>query len=349
MKRELVTTAAALLAALLAGALLVWFVGESPLSFYSLLLKSTWGNSYGFGQVLFRATPLVFTGLAVAVAFRVGLFNIGGEGQLALGSFVTAMVGLWLPSALPGPVAVAACIAAGMLAGAALAAIAGVLKTRTNAHEVINTMMLNFIVSGVVLWLGNRYTFVSYTTHTATLPEAVHLSSLGFRGSAANTSLFLAVACAAGYWFFFRHTRRGFEWRAIGKNLRAAQNGGVDVGRAVIGAMALSGALAGAVGANFVLGYKHYFERDLGSGYGFKGIAVALLGRNHPVGIVVAALLLGTLDQGGLAVSTLVPKDLVRVLEAVIILTAAAAAAFELRAPARKSASPVDKGEVRDE
>ncbi len=332
LRRESVTIGIALAVAAVAGALLVWFVGQSPLEVYSLLITSTWADSYGFGQVLFKATPLIFTGLAVMVAFKVGLFNIGGEGQLALGSFVTALVGAAMPAAMPMPLAVTLCLLAGMLAGAAPGALAGVLKTRYGAHEVINTIMLNFIISGLVLWAGNSRYFVRYTVHTVEIPDSAWLPELGLPGSGANSSLYLALIAAAAVAFFFYRTRAGFEWRAVGHNLRAAQNGGVRVAGAIIGAMALSGALAGAVGANFVLGYKHYYEREMGSGNGFMGIAVALLGRNHPGGIVLAALLLATLSQGGLAVSELVPKEIISILQAIIILSVAAAAAVRRRA-----------------
>ena len=168
--------------------MLIWFIGESPLEVYGLLLQSTWGTSYGLGQVLFKATPLVMTGLAVALAFKVGLFNIGGEGQLAVGSFVTALCGAAVPGWVPGPVAVALCLAAGMAAGAGLGAFAGALKVRYGAHEVINTIMLNFIVAALILWVGNEHFFVRYTTHTATISENAQLRHLGFTGSAANTS-----------------------------------------------------------------------------------------------------------------------------------------------------------------
>lgn len=340
LRREAATIGVALLAAAVAGAVLIWFIGESPLEVYGLLLQSTWGTSYGLGQVLFKATPLVMTGLAVALAFKVGLFNIGGEGQLAVGSFVTALCGAAVPGWVPGPVAVALCLAAGMAAGAGLGAFAGALKVRYGAHEVINTIMLNFIVAALILWVGNEHFFVRYTTHTATISENAQLRHLGFTGSAANTSLFLALALAAAVAFFLGRTRRGYEWRAVGLSLRAAQNGGVNVGGVIIGAMAVSGALAGAVGANYVLGYKHYFERDIGAGVGFMGIAVALLGRNHPAGIVAASLLLGTLSHGGLAVSELVPKELVEILQAIIILTVAIAAAGRWRR--RKPASAAE-------
>jgi len=329
MKRAFLTIGLALLVAAVAGSLLIWFVGKSPLDVYGLLLGSTWGSSYGFGQVLFKATPLILTGLSVAVAFKVGLFNIGAEGQLAAGSFVTALCGAAVPAALPGPIAVALCLLAGMLAGAGLAGLAGVLKTRYGAHEVINTIMLNFIVSAVILWAGNTHFFVKYTTHTATISDNAMLRHLGFTGSEANTSLLLAIGMAVAVAYFFKRTRRGFEWRAVGFNPRAAQNGGVQLAGVIIGAMAVSGALAGAVGANYVLGYKGYYERGIGSGVGFLGIAVALLGRNHPAGIVAAALLLGTLAQGGLAVSELVPKELFQILQAIIILTVACVSAYQ--------------------
>jgi general nucleoside transport system permease protein len=340
MKREAITIGLALGLAGLVGSFLIWWIGASPIEVYHLLLDSTWGSTYGIGQVLFKATPLILTGLAVTVAFKVGLFNIGAEGQLAAGSFVTALCGAAVPASLPGPVAVALCVAAGMLVGAALAALAGVLKTRFGAHEVINTIMLNFIVSGVILWLGNSYAFVKHSTHTSTISDNAMLSHLGFPGSAANTSLVLALVLAIGVAVFFGRTRRGFEWSAVGRNPRAAENAGVQIAGAVIGALAMSGALAGAVGANYVLGYKHYFERDIGSGVGFMGIAVALLGRNHPIGIVAAALLLGTLSHGGLAVSELVPRELVEILQAIIILTVAGAAAYRGRPRKPGAVSP---------
>jgi simple sugar transport system permease protein len=214
-----------------------------------------------------------------------------------------------------------------MVAGAALAGLAGVLKVRYGAHEVINTIMLNRIVSAVILWAGNVHFFVQ-ETHTAKISDNATLHHLGFPGSQANTSLLLALGLAAAVAYFFQRTRRGFEWRAVGSNPRAAENGGVQLAGVIIGAMAVSGALAGAVGANYVLGYKYYYEQGIGSGVGFLGIAVALLGRNHPAGIVVAALLLGTLSHGGLAVSEQVPKELVGVLQAIIILAVAGVSAY---------------------
>ena len=324
IRRELVATAIALLVAMAAGSALVLAFGQSPARVCGMLLSNTWGSAYGFGQVLFKATPLIFTGLAVALAFRAGLFNIGAEGQMVVGAFATGLVGASLPQATPWVVALPLALAGGVAAGAALGAIPGVLKARFGAHEVINTIMLNFIAGALVLWAGRSFFFVSETTHTAAVVPGARLPGLGLSGSAANVSFLLALLAALAVAAFLARTRSGFEWRAVGLNPGAAETGGVRLGRVTVAAMAASGALAGAVGANYVLGYKHYFEVGMGRGMGFMGIAVALLGRNHPAGVVAAALLFGTLSQGGLAINELVPKELVDVLQAVIILSVAA-------------------------
>jgi len=326
MRREAFTIGVALLVAMVAGSVLILSYGESPANVYGKMIAQTWGTSAGFGQVLFKATPLVFTGLAVALAFRAGLFNIGGEGQMTAGMLATAVVGAGLPAGTPWVLALPLAVCAGAAAGAALGAIPGVLKARYGAHEVINTIMLNFIAGAVALWLGNEWLFVGETTHTAEIVAGARLPGLGLAGSAANASAVLAVLAAVGAWYYVERTRGGFELRAVGLSPMAAENAGIDIGKRIIVAMSASGALAGLVGANYVLGYKHYFENDLGRNVGFMGIAVALLGRNHPAGVVVAALLFGTLSHGGLelAVSGMVPKELVDVLQAIIILAVAA-------------------------
>jgi simple sugar transport system permease protein len=308
--------ATALLVAMAVASGLILLYGESPAHVYAVLVARTWGDAYGLGQVIFRATPLVFTGLAVAFAFRAGLFNIGAEGQLLVGSFVTAIVG----AALPAPIAVVGSLAAGALAGALLAGIAGALRARFGAHEVITTIMLNFIAQALVLLAGREAFFLPETVHTA--PVAARLAPLG-ASTAASTAFFLALAAAVACHVFLFRLRPGFELRAFGASPLAAQAAGVSAGRTIVLAMGVSGALAGLVGAATVLGYKGYFEQGMGSGAGFMGIAVALLARNHPLAIVPAALFFGTLAQGGLAANALVPKEIIEVIQAVIILAAA--------------------------
>ncbi len=331
--------AVALLVAMAAGSVLILIFGQSPANVYGVLLSKTWGNAHGIGQTLFKSTPLIFTGLSVALAFRAGLFNIGCEGQLLVGSFACALVGSALPMSTPALLAVPLAIAVAGLAGGALGAIPGALRAYTGSHEVINTIMLNFIASAAVLWAGNRFFFVEETTHTAEIVSTAELPSLGISGSALNGSFFLAFACAGLFWVLMDRSRRGFELRAVGLSPLAAENAGIDVRRSIVVAMTLSGAIAGIVGANFVLGYKHYFEEGLGRGMGFMGIAVALLGRNNPIGIIFAALLFGTLSNGGLEVNAFVPKELIEVLQAVIILAVAITSATTQRALAKGGAS----------
>lgn len=327
--------ASALLVAMAAGSVLILSFGQSPAQVYGVLFKSTWGDTYGLGQTLFKSTPLILTGLSVSLAFRAGLFNIGCEGQLLVGSFACALMGMGLPEATPAIFAIPLCVGAAAAAGGALGAIPGVLRAYTGAHEVINTIMLNMIAGAAVLWAGNRYFFASETTHTPEIISSAWIPSLGMGQSAANWSFVLALAMAGFFWFLMDRSRRGFELRAVGLSSGAAENAGIDVRQSIVVAMTLSGALAGCVGANYVLGYKHYFEDGMGRGMGFMGIAVALLGRNNPIGIVIAALLLGTLSHGGLAVNALVPKELIDVLQAVIILAVAVTSAQTRRALAR--------------
>ena len=333
--REGSIVAIALLVAFAAASLLILAYGESPGAVYVLLFKSTWTSQHGIGQVLFKATPLVLTGLSVALAFRAGLFNIGAEGQLTVGAFATALAGAALPIDAPAVLALPIALAAGAAAGALWGAIPGALKAWTGAHEVINTIMMNFIAAGLVLWAGNEWAFVGETEHTRRVVDGAFLPDLGLAGSAANLSVFLALACAGAVWYFLARTRRGFELRALGLAPLAAEAGGVDLRRATVLAMTASAGLAGLVGANYVLGYKHYYENGMGSGAGYMGIAVALLGRNHPAGVVAAALLLATLQHGGLAASELVPRELIDVLQAVIILAVAACSAEVRRLLAR--------------
>jgi len=317
----------ALLLAAVVGDLLILSFGQSPGAVYRLLLDGTWGNAYGFGQVLYKATTLVFTGLAVALGLRAGLFNIGAESQLAAGGFCAALVGLVLPPGIPALLCLPVYILAAALGGGLVGAVPGVLKARFGAHEVIVTIMLNFIVLALLNYLTSTRLHVPDTLHTAEirsgqLPRLADMSS-AFQGSAANMVIVLAVMAMIGLWWFLFRTRRGFELRAVGLQPHAAEYGGIDVGGVTWRALALSGAIAGLGGLNYVLGYKHYYEDGFATGAGFLGIAVALVGRSHPIGIGLAALLFATLSQGGLAVNALVPKQMVDVLQAVVILAVA--------------------------
>jgi ABC-type uncharacterized transport system permease subunit len=327
VEQALLPPLVALLLALVVGDVLILAFGESPGAVYRLLLEGTWGNAYGFGQVLYKATTLVFTGLAFAIGVRAGLFNIGGESQLAAGGFVAALLGLVLPGWLPSLVALPLFIVASAIGGGAVAAVPGYLKARFGAHEVITTIMLNFVVLALLAYFVSVYLHVPETLHTeeirtGALPRLADIIP-AFHGSAANTTILLALASAGLSWWYLFRTRPGLELRAVGLQPEAAEYGGVNVGGVWWRAMVISGALAGLGGLNYVLGYKHYYEEGFQTGSGFLGIAVALVGRSHPGGIIIASLLFATLSQGGLAVNALVPKQMVEVLQAVVILAVA--------------------------
>ncbi len=336
--REILFPLAAVVAAFLVGAVLVALVGDSPLRTYELLIGSalTWPD--GIGYTLFYATPLIFTGLAVAVAFRCGLLNIGAEGQLYIAAFATAWVGI-VCAGWSAWLLVPVCFLAAILAGAAWGAIPGVLKARFGAHEVITTIMMNFIAVA----LASYFTQYHYKApgdpilETVPIGEGAHIARLGRfipgfpERIPLNLAFPLALVVSLLVYLFLWRTRWGYEIRATGVSPAAAEYGGISTGRQIVLAMAVSGGLAGMVGINEVLGYRYRYYDSFSSGYGFTAIAVALLGRNHPVGVVISSLLFGALLRGGLFVDIFtanVSKDLVQVLQAIIILFVAAEAMF---------------------
>ena len=317
------------LIALVVGDLLILGVGQSPADVYRLLIEGTWGNPYGLAQVLYKATTLTFTGLAVALALRAGLFNIGAEAQLALGGFFAGAFGLLLPAGFPAPLAVILCIAAAAIGGAIGGAIPGALNARFGANEVITTILLNFVVLFFLNWVVTAHLHVPDTVHTRALVSGTvpRLSAVvpAFRGSAANAIIVLAIIAAiVTSWLVFR-TRFGYELRAVGLSPDAAEAAGIIPARVRVATFTLAGALAGMGGTNFVLGYKHYYEDGFSGGAGLIGIAVALAGRTHPIGIMLAALAFATLSQGGLAIHALVPKQMADILQGVVILGIAVA------------------------
>jgi general nucleoside transport system permease protein len=321
---QLIGPLLAILISFLVGGIFIVIIGKDPLLVYSRFFSESLGTTYGIGQVLFKATPLMFTGLSAAIAFRAGLFNIGAEGQMAVGALLTAVLPCLFPS-LPSLVIIPLALCAGIAGGALWGAIPGLLKARFGAHEVINTIMMNFIAAGLVNYLVLNIFAVPATVHTPTIPASAEIPRFGetfgaFRGSPVNLSIFLSLICCAGVSWFLRRTRLGYEIRTLGTSQSAAEYGGIPVGRRIVTAMAIAGGFAGLAGSNFVLGYKHYFELGFADGTGFIGIAVALLAQNNPVGIIFTALLFGVLEYGSLTINTIVPKELSNILQAIVIL-----------------------------
>ena len=303
--------------------------GVAPLATLHAAAAGTWGTPYGVGQVLFKATPLIFTGLSFEVAFRAGLFNIGAEGQLALASLAAGWVGARLPPGTPWVLAIPVCLAAAIATGALVALGPALMRARLGVHEIISTIMLNRIVDGVVPFALVTLLGAS-SLRTADLIPAASLPKLAgalpaLAGSAASVAFPLAVLAAFGLHALLLRTQAGREMRWTGQNAEACRAEGIDVPRRLVQAMLLSGALAGLAMSATVLGYKGYYELGLGTGAGFTGIAVALLGRGHPLGIVLAAILFGTLQQAGLAINAHVPKEAMDVLTAAAIVLVALA------------------------
>jgi simple sugar transport system permease protein len=325
-----VATLAGLAAAMIAFDVLVWAYGESPRELAVMLYEGTWGSAFGAGQVLFKATPLLFTGVAVDLALRAGLFNIGADGQLAMASLAAGVVGAELPQRMPSIIALPVVVLVAVLTGGAWALVPAVLKGRFGAHEVISTIMMNRIADaavGLSLGLGAAE---PGTVRTRDLVLGARLPRLdlvfqALRGSAVSFALFAAAATAAVVTNAYGATRFGREIGLIGMNPVACAAQKIPVGRRVAQALVLSGAIAGLASVGTVLGYKGYFEQGLGAGAGFGGIAVAMIGRGSAIGLVFAALLFGTLQQGGLAINAHVPMEVMDVLQGVVIASVALA------------------------
>lgn len=314
----------------------VWLSGESPASVWALLAAGTLGSSYGVAQCLAKATPLVWTGAAVAFALHARLFNIGVEGQCAAGVLAAAVAGAALPAGAPWFLAVPACLAAAALAGGALGGAAGWMKARLGTHEVISTLMLNGLVAVVTTWLYAGPLRIGAQVHTRPIVSGAHLPQAselvaGFRGSSLNASLGLALAASAAGQWYLRERREGVAIRAMGAGAGAAEALGVDTRAATVRAMAFSGALAGLAASHYVLGVKGSAEQGLGAGVGFTGIAVALLGGMRPAGIALAAALFGAMAQGALVVNARVPADVLTLAQAAVIVAVGALGAASLR------------------
>ncbi len=330
------TPVLAILVAFSVGGVLMFFIGENPIEIYGKMLERTLGTPYGFGQVLYRTTPLVLTGLAVAIPFQAGLFNIGGEGQALVGTFACALVGAAIPPALPSILSIAVCLLASAVAGGIWGALAGGLKVRFGVNEVITTIMLNFIASALVGYLLTNHFAVTGTAHTAEIALSARLPRLDnfggfFHRAPVNVALFLSLLIACGAYFLVFKTKSGYELRAVGLNVEASRYAGIHVSLHVLGSMTLAGALAGLTAANYVMGYKYYFEFGATSGVGFLGIAVAMLAHANPAWIVLSAFLFGVLDYGGLTINAYVPKEIFLIIQALVILLIIVAQKFNHR------------------
>ncbi len=331
----------AVAAAFIVGGLIVLALGDNPITAYSLLLSNSFGSVRDIGWTLHYATPLIFTGLAVAVAFRCGLLNIGAEGQLYVAAFATAWVGIklggtmvgaenWSWLSLPWYVLVPLCMVTAAVVGGIWGAIPGLLKARFGSHEVINTIMLNFIAIALVSYLTQyHYKNPGPILETPPIGEAAQIPRLNeflpfiSHDVPLNIAFLIALLMCVLVYAFLWKTKWGYELRVVGENPTAAEYGGISPKKQIVVAMTISGALAGMVAIGEVLGTRFNYYHDFSAQWGFLGIAVALLGRNHPLGVLIAALFFGVLLRGEIFVdgfTRYVSKDLGFVLQAIMIL-----------------------------
>jgi simple sugar transport system permease protein len=321
------------LAFLVAG-LIVLAIGENPLLAIRVMIAGALGDSEGVGYTLYYATNFIFTGLAVALAFHAGLFNIGGEGQAYIGGLGIGLVLLAGGRYLSFSVLIPLAVLAGAGFGAAWALVPAYLQAYRGSHIVITTIMFNFLAAALMVYLMVNVLIApgSMSPESREFGAAAHLpfihdvlASIGIKltGTPLNLSLVLAIALCVFVWLLLWHTPLGFELRTVGHSETAAVYAGVRPRRIIIIAMCLSGAMAGFVGLNEIMGVHHRLLLNFTAGYGFTGIAVALMGRNHPFGIILASILFGILSQGGTELAFTIPtltRDMIVVIQGLVIL-----------------------------
>ena len=320
--------------ALLVAAGVVALVGQNPVDVISVLVRGAFGTQRGISYTFYYATTFIFTGLAVAVALNGGLFNIGGEGQAILGGLGTGLAALWFGAYLPAWLMLPVMLIFGAGFGTVWAVVPGYLQAYRGSHVVITTIMFNFIASSLLVYLLVNHLRPKGTMSVESLPfeasaklpgvhEALAWIGVQWPSSPLNLSVFLALLAALAVYLLLWRTRAGFHLRAVGSSPSAAEYAGIRSKRQVIVAMAISGALAGLVGMNEIAGVSGKLLLEFVSGAGFTGIAVALMGRNHPVGIVLASILFGALYQGGAEVAFEIrgfSRDMVVMVQGFIVL-----------------------------
>lgn len=323
----------AVFTAIVVGGLVIAAVGGNPFAAYLGLFEGAFGSVKALSETAVWATPYIFAGLAVALAFKGGLFNIGAEGQLALGAVASAWVGYALPGllgvTLPIYIHLPLAIFAGMLFGFLWGAIPGALKAYTGAHEVINTIMMNYIALNMVSFLLNGPMKdkdpQNVIARTPEIAASARIPVL-FEGLRVHWGFILALVVAFLVWWLLWKTTLGFEIRTVGLNPDAAKYAGINYKRIMTLTMALSGMLAGLAGTIEVTALNYRHELGFSTGYGFDAIAIALLGKTHPFGVVLAAILFAAMRNGATRMQfmTQIPVDIISVIQALILLFVAA-------------------------
>ncbi|CAN5825136.1 ABC transporter permease [soil metagenome] len=334
--RALLLPVLALLTALVMGALIMWISGDDPIKAYKGLFSGAFGSGRGWASTVRRMAPLILTGLSVAVAFKAGLFNIGASGQFLMGTVFSVAAGLYF-AALPLAIHLPLALLAGVLGGMLWGAIPGALKVYTGAHEVIVTIMLNYIASlftGWTVFAGTQgqahgplwdKTAGAIST-TPDIAESARIPLLFAAPYRVHAGIFLVLAVVILIWWLLYKTTIGFEIRTVGQNLKAAQYAGMHVNWTIILTMLIAGGLAGLAGAIETLGVNYKFAPEFGGAVGFAGITVALLGQTNPFGVVLAAFMFGALDAGAskMQFDAGVSTDIIQIIQALVLTFVAA-------------------------
>ncbi len=335
MKKEkveyLISLFLSIFAALIIGGFIMLANGRNPIVGFNALINGAIGSKYKIATTLAKTVPLILTGLATSISFRSGIFNIGGEGQLYLGAFGAALVGITLIN-LPGLIGIPLALLVSAIAGGLYALLPAILRVKYNIDEVIVTIMLNTVAVLLTGYLVN-YPFaadVGKLGATEIIGEGYHLSRL-VRLSTLNTSIFHVIVITIIMYYLLERTSIGYEIKMVGQNMNFSRYGGINVKRRMIFAMVVSGILCGIAGAFEVLGVHYRFLQHISPGYAWDGMLIALIVKNNPLGVVLMALFFGALKTGSISMenATGIPSELISVIQSIIILFIAGEAGFK--------------------
>ncbi len=324
-KANVISTSISLIATLLILFIFLYIVGKNPFEVIQKMFSEVFGTGYGIGQAIFKSTPLIICGCGLAFCFQASLFNIGAEGQLNLGVFVMSIIAYLFDDTL-GILVLPVSVLIGFAVSAVWGFIPAYIKIKRGVSEVITTIMMNFISLALINYFLIEFLAVKSTVRTEKILDSVNLPKLAlfsdiFEGSSANVTFILAILLAVATYFIFYKTSFGYKLRAVGLNPKASKYLGINTDRMTIIAFMIGAGITSLVGLNYVFGYKGYYEYGFSNNLGFTAIAVTLLAKNNPIGIIFTALLFGIMDYGGLSVNTLVPKEIMLVFQALVILS----------------------------
>lgn len=335
-KKEALNSVIAVALGLIAGAILMLIIGDNPVDGYTYLFKGGLMNIQRIGDTLATATPLIFTGLSVAFAFKTGLFNIGTPGQMLFGGFCATSVALLYGNSMPRFLLLILIVLVGALAGALWAFVPGILKAKFNVNEVVSSIMMNWTAYWIIYYAVPAYFKGSTETESRNIPEVASLKTEWltklFDGSYINLGLIIAIIVVILIWFILSKTVLGYELKAVGFNRDAAEYAGMSVNKNIALSMMIAGALSGLAGVAQYIGNSSNMQIGIMPSQGFDGIAVSLLGANNPFGVLVSAIFFGLLysGKGFMNVNTSIPPEIADTIIAIIIYFAAISAAVPM-------------------